>query len=617
MLPAPQLEDTAPWKARFRAPTILVMQIARLCPERGLAASNRSGVYQLYAWDVPGGNLRQLTNKPEGIIFGFIAPDGGHIYYHQDEHGNEVGHWVRIPFEGGSEEDISPNLPEYSSWGFSFGANGRHVTFLAAYDNVFHVYWVPAGSDRSSGEPRLIHRSPAFLAEPILSHAAELCVVGSTERSGKLRGSLLAFDLADGRQIGELYDGPESDIRPFAFSPVAGDFRVLATSDRTGCKRPLLWNPRTDERIDLDLGDLPGEVAPLGWSPDGTRVLLCQFHQAVQQLFVYDLRDDGLQRLDHPAGTIWAYFASNGELFARWQDSVHPPEVIGLDANTGRKTRVLLPSGDAPPGHPWRSVSFPSSDGQAIQAWLGVPEGEGPFPTILDTHGGPEAVTTETFSPRAQLWLDHGFAYLSVNYRGSTTFGREFKEKIWGNPGYWEIEDMAAGYHWLVENGIAQPDAVFVTGWSYGGYNTLQALGVRPELWAGGMAGVAVADWVSQFEDESDSMRGIDVPFMGGTPDEVPEVYRTASPITYCEQVRAPVVIIQGHNDTRCPPRQVALYEARMKELGKPCEVHWFDAGHLVGPVEQAIEHQEIFLRFAYRVLGVRDQVSGVSPSDT
>lgn len=75
---------------------------------------------------------------------------------------------------------------------------------------------------------------------------------------------------------------------------------------------------------------------------------------------------------------------------------------------------------------------------------MGVPDGEGPFPTVIKTHGGPTAVEGNNFSPSAQAWLDHGFAYLTINYRGSTTFGREFEQKIWGQPGYWEIEDLVA-----------------------------------------------------------------------------------------------------------------------------------------------------------------------------
>ena len=79
-------------------------------------------------------------------------------------------------------------------------------------------------------------------------------------------------------------------------------------------------------------------------------------------------------------------------------------------------------------------------------------------------------VAREIYDPDAQTWLDHGYAYLTINYRGSTTFGREFKEKIWGDLGHWEVEDMVAARDWLIHEGIAQPNAILVTGASYGGY---------------------------------------------------------------------------------------------------------------------------------------------------
>jgi dipeptidyl aminopeptidase/acylaminoacyl peptidase len=68
-----------------------------------------------------------------------------------------------------------------------------------------------------------------------------------------------------------------------------------------------------------------------------------------------------------------------------------------------------------PASHGHNSISFPSSDGELIQAWLGVPAGPGPFPTILETHGGPSIVQGADFAPMAQAWIDHGFAYITVN----------------------------------------------------------------------------------------------------------------------------------------------------------------------------------------------------------
>jgi dipeptidyl aminopeptidase/acylaminoacyl peptidase len=208
------------------------------------------------------------------------------------------------------------------------------------------------------------------------------------------------------------------------------------------------------------------------------------------------------------------------------------------------------------------------------------------------------------FAPGAQAWLDHGFAYLTINYRGCGTFGREFEEKIWGDLGHWEVEDMAAARDWLVQQGIASPDEILLTGDSFGGYLTLMGLGKRPDLWAGGMAEVAIADWSIQYEDTADTLRGVQVAVFGGTPEEKPEQYKASSPITYAEQIAAPVLVIQGRNDTRCPARPMEMYEARLRSLGKQIEVEWFDAGHGSMDTEQNIAHQELKLRFAYRVLG-------------
>jgi dipeptidyl aminopeptidase/acylaminoacyl peptidase len=211
---------------------------------------------------------------------------------------------------------------------------------------------------------------------------------------------------------------------------------------------------------------------------------------------------------------------------------------------------------------------------------------------------------TEMFAPSAQTWLDHGFAWLSINYHGSITFGRDFERSIMGNLGQLEVEDMAAAYQWLVDNDVAIADSVLLTGGSYGGYLTLQAIGKHPDLWAGGMAQVAIADWVLMYEDQAETLRGYQRSLFGGTPDEKPEAHAAGSPITYAEDIKAPVLVIQGANDTRCPSRQMKVYEQRLKDAGKEIQIHWFDAGHGSRAIEQNIEHQELMLRWAYRVLG-------------
>jgi dipeptidyl aminopeptidase/acylaminoacyl peptidase len=610
MLKALQTDEHADWKQRFQVPVISWTQIAAQAPDRGLAVSNRSGVYQLYAWDVPTGGLTQLTDLPTGKSSGRLSPDGRYIYYLLDAQGNEIGHYVRVPFAGGTPEDLTPDLPPYPSMGLALARGGTRLAFLMADAAGFHLYVLDCGPGAPPGPPRDVHHSAGLMLQPVLSYDGALAAIASSERAGHLHFSTLVLDVAGGEIIGELEDGPDSSVEPVMFAPLPGDSRLLATTNRSGTTRPVIWNPRTGERTDLDLSEIAGEVQPLDWSADGAEILLCQVHQAQHQLYIYDLAAGQLRRLQHPAGSFTTfpgggtYFGPDGTIFAQWQNAGYPSRLIALDRATGTLQRPILTPGDVPPGHAWRSITCPSSDGQMIQGWLGVPDGDGPFPTILETHGGPTSVMAEHFDPESQAWLDHGFAFLTINYRGSTTFGPAFEEQIWGDLGHWEIEDMAAAHAWLVENGIALADQVLLTGWSYGGYLTLLGLGKRPDLWAGGMAGVAIADWTLLYEDEADTLKGYQAALFGGTPEEKAAEYAAGSPLTYAEAVVAPVLVIQGRNDTRCPSRQLEVYEARLKALGKPIEVDWFDAGHGSLATAQRIAFQERMLRFAYRVLG-------------
>ena len=131
---------------------------------------------------------------------------------------------------------------------------------------------------------------------------------------------------------------------------------------------------------------------------------------------------------------------------------------------------------------PWESIFFTSENGATIHGWLAVPEGKGPFPTVFHAHGGPTTVMTRQYSPESRPGSIMALPISPINYHGSTTFGKEFEKSILCQLGELEVQDMAAGYQWLVENKVAQPDAVFLTGESYGGYLALLAVGKRPNF---------------------------------------------------------------------------------------------------------------------------------------
>lgn len=604
------------WKNRLRAPSVSGGQIAALAPERGIVVKAHNGLPQLHAWDVPAGEFRPLTEKPGGVSFGLLSPDGDFVYYMDDTKGSEIGQYVRVPFAGGAPEPVTPALPPYSASAIpfpqpslAFSASSNAFLFRFNDANGYNLCRLDIAPNGALDEPNLLYTSKSLFRTPLLSANGQISVIASSERTQKQQYHLFAFD-ANGNRVSKLEDEPDSSLEPVVFSPAAGDFRVAASSDRTGFRRPLLWNAVTGEVTDVVLPDVDGDVIPVSWSPDGKRLLLCQTHQAAQRLYISSLDTGTVARLEHPNGSFSIFGSYGGgfgpdgqEVWAQWGNAQTPTHLTAFNGTSGAYLRDVLPPADLPPGRAVQSVQFPSSDGVMVQGWLCLPDGDGPFPTILETHGGPHDVVKETFG-MGSLWAENGFAWLSVNFRGSTTSGREFLSKIWGDAGHWELEDMVAARDCLVREAIANPDKILVTGGSYGGYLTLLALGKRPKLWAGGMALVAIADQALTWEDSSGLLQGITTASFGGTPAEKPDLYRAASPITYAESVRAPVLIIQGKNDTRCPPRQMERYEARMKELGKMVEVVWFDAGHGSGDREQVVGWYDKMLAFAKQAAG-------------
>lgn len=415
----------------------------------------------------------------------------------------------------------------------------------------------------SIGKPNLICRTSNFIFNPVLSYNGELIVIGSIDSKKGVGSKLLVFDTTNGgQQIGTLDDGADINIMAKQFVALPNDVRLLASSNRSGVKRPLIWNVRTDTRDDLALDQLgiEGDVEPQDWSLDGKFILLLHIHNAIFQLYCYCLVDRNLKKLaEQPSGTIYnAQFSPTGTILVDWENSNAPRQMVALNGENGAFERVMLGSSkdEIPPSHSWRSITFSSSDGQPIQGWLALPNecSHEPFPTIIQMHGGPQDLASERFYFEAEAWLDHGFAFLTINYRGSITFGRAraFQNNIYCDIGHWELEDIVAARTWLIEQGIALPKAILLTGWSYGGYLTLLALSKLPDLWAGGIARGAIVDWTILYEDSAESLRSYAMTLFGGTPKEKPQLYKDASPITYIEQIIAPIFVIQTNDDTRC-----------------------------------------------------------------
>jgi dipeptidyl aminopeptidase/acylaminoacyl peptidase len=242
-----------------------------------------------------------------------------------------------------------------------------------------------------------------------------------------------------------------------------------------------------------------------------------------------------------------------------------------------------------------RRVTF-ESEGHEVEGMAYLPpdfdpEDPDPRPLVTSVHGGPISYDAPTFGFEYAYWTGEGSVVLRVNYRGSSSYGREFSEQIRGDWGPRETADVLAGVEELVERGWADPDRLFATGFSYGGITT-GYLVAETDRFAAAAAEHGVYDFRSAFgTDDSHVWWTNDF----GLPWENPEGYEAASSIGDVGEMNTPLLVTAGGEDWRCPPSQSEQLYVSVKKRGVPAKlVVYPDEHHDVGDPDRAIHRLEV-----------------------
>ncbi|MFB7620425.1 S9 family peptidase [Kitasatospora sp. NPDC056181] len=623
------------WEQRFRAARVSLPDWAEDAPDRALYVSNATGTYEVYAWDRAGDTHRRVTDRPNGTTDAELSPDGAWVWWFDDNDGDEFGIWRRQPFAGradgpagadgadgatGPDEEAVPGLAASYSAGLALGRDGTVVVGRSTDEHGTTLHLRRPGA----AEAVEIYRHEEYGGVGDLSYDSTLLAIDHTEHGDAMHSAIRVVRLADGATVAELDEVTGRDeprgVACLGFAPVEGDTRLLVAHQRSGRWEPMIWDVATGAETALPLRDehgreLPGDVSAQ-WRPGARALLVEHEYEARSELFSYSLDEapgDGgrLTRLETPRGTVsGATPRPDGTVEYLWSSAAEPSAVRSTAG-----TVVLRAPGTVPP----RSVPvedvWVDGPGGRVHALVQRPAGagEGPFPTVFEIHGGPTHHDSDSFAAGPAAWLDHGFAVVRVNYRGSTGYGQAWTDALRERVGLIELEDIDAVRAWAVAEGLADPDRLVLSGGSWGGYLTLLGLGVQPENWALGVAAVPVADYLTAYEDEMEALKSLDRTLFGGTPQEVPERWTASSPLTYVDRVRVPVYISAGVNDPRCPIRQIENYVERLEQLGTPHEVYRYDAGHGSLVVEERIKQLRLEIDFVRRHLGAKGASNGAS----
>jgi dipeptidyl aminopeptidase/acylaminoacyl peptidase len=248
-----------------------------------------------------------------------------------------------------------------------------------------------------------------------------------------------------------------------------------------------------------------------------------------------------------------------------------PMELHLRDLDTGAETELTdlsgPLSGKALPEV--RNFTFAASDGASVEGWVMEPTaGTRPFPAVLFVHGGPHLAFGRVFSLDAQMLAGAGFAVVLVNQRGSRGYGDEFANRIIGDWGNRDYRDLMEGVDHVVDRGIVDPDRLGCYGLSYGGYMVCWIVG-QTDRFRAMVCENPITDFTS-FRGTSD----IGLPYarreLGGEPQEIPDVYRSCSPLSFAHRCRTPTLLIQHLEDYRCPAGQSEQFYAALK-AGAAC----------------------------------------------
>ncbi|MDG4830827.1 prolyl oligopeptidase family serine peptidase [Solwaraspora sp. WMMD1047] len=562
---------------RYRLTPLSVPRAAQRCPQRTVEVGDADGTCQIFTRDVVSGHRRQATTAPHGVDQCEIEPDGAYLWWF-DADPDGVGRWRRQPFSGGPVRPVLAGLPAGRMYGTGL-ADPTDAAPTAAIGLGI------AGESRCYlGEPggtgRLVWSAPGYQALIDLAPRADLLVLAGAPGG---RDAVTVVAAQTGRPVARIAGDPRRPIWPMEFrpDPDAEPELLLIVADR-GRYTLATWRPAAGLRVH-DWLPFQSEISAQWYGPDRT-VLVQQDWAGRSRLRTVRLDSGAVDPVPTPPGTITdTYAAPGGPLRCVWSRIGQPPRILTLPTTTtGSATQPVRPvPAGAPDVRAARDRDLSTSRGYGqIHSFLTTPPGPGPWPTLFLVHGGPASHDRDCYDPRVELLVDAGFAVVRTNYRGSTGYGAGWRRIDPDRVGLAQLDDLVAVRAQLVRAGVAEPGRIGLMGHSWGGYLTLLGLGATPHLWDVGLAGAPVADYPAAYRTGTPALREVDRELFGGTPDEVPDRYRTASPLTYVDDVRAPVLIAAAPDDPKCPWTQVERYADALRRRGARYRLLRTGGGH-------------------------------------
>ena len=565
--------------------TVPRIQAPSVSPDGSRVAYIRGydGRSDVWVVDTSGGMPLQLTdavtpqgpdpNQRQALPLGW-TPDGETVIFASTVEGK----LYKVPASGGPSERIEEAAGNHHSPAVS--PDGARIAFVAERGEDVDI--IVASLDGTLLRQMTDPGDDGFVANPRWSPGGGQLMwtrwphydmpwdETSVHVSDATQGS--ATEIAGGARVANNWSQWSPDGEWIAF-----------TSDRDR-EHPNLWRMKADGSDAEALVDESHDHHRPVWSPDGKKIAYVRSAGCEHQIWVWE-GGKTRQITNEPGVHSDLAWLDDDSLLYVFESPQLPADiwVVGLDG--GRRQLTQSATGAVVGGDlklP-EVINWEASDGLKVSGMLFEPDDirPGKHPLMVHIHGGPVGQATKNWTPWVQQLVQQGYLVLVPNYRGSKGYGRSFMEKLYGDWGGGDLDDNVTGAKAVIARGAVDPGRVVATGGSAGGYSTLICMTKAPEFFKAGIARYGIANLKSFHEKTWVFERYYLAKLMGGTGGERSDLYDDRSAINFVDDVRGPMLILQGDIDIVCHRSEMDNMTAALEKAGKDVEYKVYDGeGH-------------------------------------
>jgi len=578
--------------------------------------TNVTGTTQVWVIDLPDGKPRQLTNYDDNVSFVRWLGDGGGLIFGKAKGGDENTqfYWMKSDGTGVKALTDEPGIRH------NFGLVSDDSKIIAYTSNkrdrtYFDIY----SMEIATGKETLLYQFDGNNSIAAMNDSGTKFIINRDGTELSLDNNLY---LVDARTKSEILLTPHTGAAEFGEANFVADGIVFTHNDNRefiSLAQMRKKNASGDDWSDANretqiIDDSKWDVDDLAMDQYGSEIAYTLNREGFSELYLRKYETDGkplitvvdkkAEQVKLPAQGIvggltfnkdqsklafsFSSATQNGDIWVYDLKSKSLSQVTHSDRAGIDRASLVAP----------RLIKFKSFDGRDIPAWYYLPRMTpgakdrvgNKYKTIVSVHGGPEGQERPGFSGLYQYYLSRGYAILATNVRGSTGYGKTYTHLDDVTKREDSVKDLAYAVEWLKTSGEADPKKISIMGGSYGGYMTLAAITLYPDLWAAAVDTVGIGNWESFLKNTSRyRRRQREVEY--GRLDRDIDFLRSISPIAKIDRIKCPLFVIAGKNDPRVPWTEGQQMVDALQKRG--ATVQWKvydDEGHGVSKLKNRLE---------------------------